>query len=352
MWPAGKTLALYALTRTGAQAASRLVRDMPGAALYLPVRLKEDFPEAEFFEQLAPALTANFRNYDGHILFCATGIVVRTLAPLLKSKTRDPAVVVADQEGRFAISLLSGHLGGANALARTVAGILNGRAVITTATDTQGLPSLEMAAAELGYGVENIKALAGISADLLEGRQVEVYDPGEWLRPVLEKWPGLFRLLKEDPPPGTRLVWVGWQAVEPIPDRLVIRPPCLALGLGCNRGTPVEEVEELWQEVFEGEGLSPACLKVLASVAAKRDEPGLLEFGRRLGLPIRFYEADELKQIKVPNPSAMVMRHMGVGSVCEAAAILATDKGRLVVQKRKSGNVTLAVALASFSSSD
>ena len=346
----GQGTAVYALTRAGARSAVRLAREMDGGELFLPGRLASDFPGAVAFDRLAQALAANFERYDGHVLFCAAGIVVRALAPLLQDKTRDPAVVVADQEGRHAVSLLSGHLGGANDLARKVAAILGGRAVITTATDIQGLPSLETEAVGLGCGVENIRALAKISSDLLDGVAVRVFDPGGWIRPVLERWPGLFEPLEQARGDEPKLVWVGWEALDPPPGWLILRPPCLALGIGCNRDTPAQEIQELFQEVFGQEGLSPACVFSLASVEAKRDEPGLLEFGRSLGLEPLFYGPDQLNEIEVPNPSAMVRRHLGVESVCEAAAILAADRGRLLVQKRKTKNVTLAVGLAGSSS--
>lgn len=342
----GRTTAIYALTRAGAGSAVRLAREMDGADLFLPGRLAHDFPGAISFDRLASALGVNFERYGGHVLFCATGIVVRALAPLLQDKTRDPAVVVADQEGRHAISLLSGHQGGANDLARRVAAILGGQAVITTATDVQGLPSLETEAVALGCRVENIRALAGISSDLLDGIPVRVLDPGGWLRPVLDRWPGLFETVAEARRDEPRLVWAGWESLDPPPGWLVVRPPCLALGIGCNRGTPAQEIREFFQEVFSREGLSPACVFSLASVEAKRDEEGLLEFGRSLGLDPVFYRPDQLNEIKVPNPSETVKKHLGVESVCEAAAILAADKGRLLVQKQKTKNVTLAVGLA------
>ena len=131
-------------------------------------------------------MSHNFNQYSGHVLVCAAGMVIRCLAPLLVNKTQDPAVVVVDQQGRFAVSLLSGHLGGANDLARQVAQALEGQAVITTATDNLGLPSLELEAKRLGLAVENLGALAGVSGALVDGRKVPVRDHGGWLGPVID----------------------------------------------------------------------------------------------------------------------------------------------------------------------
>ncbi len=348
-------VAIYALTSVGAERARLLGRGLEGSRLFLPRRLAGRVAGAEAFDRLGEVLAANFRSFGGHVLFCAAGMVVRSLAPLMRGKDRDPAVVVVDQRGRFAISLLSGHLGGANQLAGRVAEILGGQAVITTATDVEGLPSLEMVSREAGCAVENLGALARVSTVLLEGGQVEVFDPGGWLWSRLEPWPGRFKRLDREPTPrpdGPPLVWVGWRflAADPPPAWLVVRPPCLVAGVGCNRGTAVGELESLLRRVFDQAGLSLACLGRLASVAAKRDEAGLLALARRLGVETEFFEAEQINAVEVPNPSEAAQRHLGVRSVCEATARLAARGGPLLVEKQKSPNATVAVALASSGS--
>lgn len=344
-------LAVYAITGVGAELARGLALSLPGATLYLPRALAYAPDGEETFDRLTQALAANFHHFGGHVVLAAAGIVVRALAPLLQGKAQDPAVVVVDQAGRFAVSLLSGHLGGANALARRVAELLGGQAVITTATDSAGLPSLEMLAGELGLRVENLAALAKVSMSLLDGGQPAVHDPEGWLWPMLQRrWPGRFELLtqgQEDALAEKPLIWVGWRLLEPPPAWLVLRPPALSLGLGCNRGTSADEMESFIRQVLAEHGLSAASLCCLASVRAKSDEPGLLELAGRLGLPLEFFSAEELAAVEVPNPSATVARHMGVASVCEAAAMLAAMSRRLLVSKQKSPNVTLAVALKS-----
>lgn len=313
--------------------ARELTLALPEATLFLPQGLADPVAGEEASPGLTPALAANFGQFGGHVIFAAAGIVVRVLAPLLRHKAQDPAVVVVNQAGSFAVSLLSGHLGGANALARRVAEVLGGQAVITTATDSAGLPSLEMLAGELGFRVENLAALAKVSMALLEGQQPAVCDPAGWLWPTLQgRWPGLFSLLEPDQADqagGQPLIWVGHSLLEPRPSWLVLRSPALWAGIGCNRGTNADEMESL-----------------LRRVQAKSDEPGLLELAARLGLPLIFFSAEELALVEVPNPSATVARHMGVASVCEAAALLAGKSRRLLVSKQKSQNATLALALA------
>lgn len=344
-------LAVYALTAPAADTARRLAAGLAGAQVFLPERLAAAGEHG--FTKLAQALAANWPNYQGHLVLAASGVVVRAIAPLLESKAKDPAVVVLDGAGRYAVSLLSGHLGGANDLARQAARVLGGAAVITTATDAAHLPSLEQLAAELGWRWDDLKPLAAVSRELVEGRQVPVYDPGGWLTPHLTPWPGAFSQRSDSPPTGHAGpgVWVHWSQPAPGGSWLALRPPCLAMGLGMNRGTSAQELVDLVERVLSESGLSPLALATLASAEIKNDEAGLLELAEQMNLPLRFFTAEQLKKIKVPHPSAVVAKHLGTKSVCEAAAILAASKGPLLATKQKSKNATCAVALIPAASS-
>jgi cobalt-precorrin 5A hydrolase len=340
-------VAIYALTAAGAATARRLTADLPGATLFLPGRLAKAGEQS--FARLAKALGANFGLYPGHVVVAAAGVVVRAIAPLLTSKASDPAVVVVDPRGRFAVSLLSGHLGGANDLARQVADILGGQAVITTATDQEGLPALEMEAKTAGLVWDDLASLPRLARALVEGETVAVHDPQGWFWPGLhERWPerfiGLARWPAEEDAERP-LVVVTPRTFPSRPGWLVLRPRCLCLGLGCNRGTSADEMAGLIDDILAGQGLARTALACLASVEAKRDEEGLIELAQRLGLELEFFSAERLEAVAVPNPSGLVRQHMGTSSVCEAAAILAARGGPLMAGKRKSINVTLAVAL-------
>ena len=344
-----KSVAFYALTKQGAALARRLHQAVDGSDLFLPTRLAVSDSDEKPFHRVAEVLAENFMAYRGHVIFAATGIVVRSIAPLIRHKTQDPAVVVCDQAGQYCISLLSGHLGGGNQLARAMAKILGGKPVITTATDLAGLPSLEMLAMQLGMGAENIQALAKVSGDLLEGKPVGVWDPAGWLLPELEQWRERFVRMDELPDANLDrrpLVWVGWEKLDPPPHWLVIRPPCLVLGLGCRRDTGMDKIEKLVRQTFKDNNLHLPCLARLASVDAKQNEEGILQFARKLNLETIFYSQNDLNSVEVPNPSEKVQEKMGVESVCEAAAILTCRAGRLLVEKTKSDKVTCAVALA------
>jgi cobalt-precorrin 5A hydrolase len=337
--------AVYALTAGGARVARRIADGLDRADLFLPRRL-----EPGGFERLAEALAANWDRYPVHVVVAASGIVVRSIAPLLVHKTIDPAVVVVDETGRFALSLVSGHLGGANLAARRVAELTDGLAVITTATDAAGRPALDTLAAEQDLAVDNVGALSAISRMVLEDEPVPVYDPGRWLTQALAPWPECFRFWDRAPADRDRpLVFVGPQIMDPPGAWLFLRPPCLFLGLGCNRDTGLDEIEALVGSALAQHRLSPASVAGLASVEVKRDEPALLDLAERMKVPIRFFGRDELNTVTTPNPSGVVEKHLGVKSVCEAAAILAAGGGRLIIPKQKSLNATLAAACSGSS---
>jgi len=298
------------------------------------------------FDRLGPEIRRHFREFDGHVFVMSTGIVVRLIAPLLRAKTEDPAVVVLDELAVHAISLVSGHIGGANALARRVAQAVGATPVITTATDVNGLPAVDAITAERGLRIENPTAIRAVSMALLNGERIGVHDPMGWMGDSLEE----FAVSFED---GNweAGVWVDYRNAidsELAPTSAAIlrlRPPSLVAGMGCNRGTEVAELRTLLRETLDVADLSIRSLAAIASVDVKADEPGLLELARELGIPFQTFSREALRAVTdVPTPSEMVERHVGTPSVCEAAALLAAGEGgKLLVAKRKSVNGTVAV---------
>lgn len=344
--------AIYALTAVGAQLARALAVQL-GGDLFVSTRLANgEFDEHGSFDSLPPFVGAKFGKYSKHVFVAATGIAVRCVAPLLQGKDRDPAVVALDQRGRFVISLVSGHLGGANALATTIASITAGQAVVTTATDTEELPSLDVLAQERGLAIANLDGVKNVNIALLAGESVQVFDPHNWLRLTPEPgeehpWTAHFRPVSDehswiDGYPG---VWVDHRHTEPGKEMLVLHPPCLAVGVGCKRGTPAQAILDAVTSTLDQAGLAAASVLALASITAKQDEDGLLEAAAILGRGLFFYDPGELKTIPVPNPSARVLELMGVPSVSEAAALNCAGAETLLVEKTACNGVTVAVAL-------
>ncbi len=336
--------AVYTLTPRGARLARTLALGLSGD-LYLPRELASAYG-ARPFDRIMDVVARCFPRYKGHVFVAAAGIAVRAVAPLLGTKDQDPAVIVMDQGGRFAVSLLSGHLGGANELAEAAARITGGTPIITTATDEAGVPSWDLIALRQGMAIRDIRAVKSVNMAALRGDPLAVYDPEQRLG--LEDLPGvdLVRSLEGLPPRGPA-VMVTWQ--EPAGDspgtRLVLHPRSLVAGVGCNRGTPAAEILDLITTTFAGRRLALKALKCIATIEDKQGETGIREAAERLGAGLEFHPAGRVREVDVPNPSEVVGRHMGVKSVCEATAILSSKGGTLLVPKTRSRNATLAVAL-------
>lgn len=340
-------IAVWAITPNGAGLADRMAAALPNAEVFGTERL-DRLPETAIrFESLPQAVAAHFRRYGGHVFIMATGIVVRTLQGLLVHKTEDPAVVVVDDRGTFAISLVSGHIGGANRLAEQVAAAIGAQPVVTTATDVNGAVAIDSLAVELGLTIETPSAIKTVNMALLTGSPLEVHDP---LGLLAGRLPAVAPEGREAA--AAARVWVDDRLFAVPPGALVLRPPSLWAGIGCNRQTALEEIRDLLFSTLRSVGLAATCLKGLASVDLKRGEPGLAALARELGLPLQFFSREAIAAVEalVPTPSAAVAHHIGVKSVCEATAILASRGGSLIVPKRSSRNATVAVARINFTS--
>ncbi|MFJ2610163.1 precorrin-3B C(17)-methyltransferase [Streptomyces sp. NPDC087425] len=266
------------------------------------------------------AVRAAFAQCEQVVCFLATGAVVRLIAPLLGDKTSDPGVVCVDESGRFAVSLVGGHGGGANELAREVGELLGALPVVTTATDAVGVPGLDT----LGLPVEG--AVAAVSRALLDGEPVALDAEVSWPLPPLPVAEA-----------GAYTIRVTDRDVQPGAQDVLLRPPTLVVGVGASKGAPVDEVLDLIGTALREAGLSARSVGQLATVDAKSEEPGIVAAAERLGVPLVTYAAEELAGVEVPNPSAAPLAAVGTPSVAEAAAL--AGGGELLVPKRKSAAV-------------
>lgn len=346
-------IAVVAITRGGAQLGQRLCKSMAGLQFFVSSRYAgRAGSRCNRFEpsELKSLIASLWKKYDGFVLIMATGIVVRVIAPLLESKEVDPAVVVMDDAGRFAVSLLSGHLGGANELAERCAFASGARAVITTATDANDLPSFDLLAREQGWVIDDISRVKTLNTLLLDNEAIAVVDPTGQSRSWLHgrgkvSFFNTFTEAVDSTAHGFMFVTNRHLPQQTTPEQLLIlRPRNLVLGIGCNRGTPVDEIEAFVTLHLKRLFLSPKSVSCIATVAAKRNEAGLVEFAERLGVPLHCFEIDELNQVVFPSPpSEHALAAIGVAGVAEPAAILASGGGSLLLKKVKSANVTLAV---------
>jgi len=352
------TVAIWAITPKGANLGRKIAENLPDADLYVSANLERSNISSNTFKRLSGALPRFFNKYNGHIFIMSTGIVVRIIASLLRHKTVDPAVVVVDEMGNHSISLVSGHIGGANMLAKKVAGLIGADPVISTATDIRRVPSIDVLAIEKGLFIENPDAIKGVNMAFLTGKKIYFHDPFGLLMDSIPKSNLILDADSDrnDPEdiPKTYLKEISGVFICDVrfdlpPQMLILRPESLVAGIGCNRNTSMEEMKSFLHEVLEKFRLSFNSLKCIATINIKKDEPGLLALSEELELPITFYDREELNQIKtIETPSLMVEKFTGVKSVCEAAAILASNNGKLIVPKHSTRNVTIAIARKSF----
>lgn len=275
---------------------------------------------------LGAAIRERWGDADGFVLFAATGIAVRTIAPLLGDKRDDPAVVCVDEAGRYAIALVGGHAGGANALARDVAAHLGAEPVVTTATDAAGLPALDLLP---GFTAEG--DLAGVTRATLDGTAPVVASE-------LAGWPAPSSLATG---PGPHRVVVTDRVVAEADGLVVLRPPSLVVGVGTSSAAPPADVADLVASTLTAHGLAAASVAEVATIDRRATEPAVVALGR----PLRCFTSEELAAVEVPTPSDVVAAAVGTPSVAEAAALLAAGPGaELVVAKQKNAVSTVAVA--------
>lgn len=320
--------AIFYITENGLKLSERLLE------LYKNVRI------LKFNSDIIPEIWNECKNL---IFIMATGIVVRTIAPLIKNKKADPAVVVLDEKGRYVISLLSGHLGGANELAREIAEFLGGESVITTSSDVNNLTAIDLWARDKGLFIENEDKLPEIVRRLIDNGFINVYSEIE-----MELPPEFKRV--SDLNSADLVISIKDSRFMIQDARLILRPKNLIVGIGCNSGTSAEEIEDAVRKVLSEKRLSFHSIHSIATIKRKASEPGLIDFAKRHGLEITSFNAEELNFIVNLQPSAFslsetVFNATGAYGVSEPAALLASDEKELLIPKQKIGNVTVAVAV-------
>lgn len=352
-------IGLIAATAAGRRTAAELAERLPEARL------------VEAPEGVAASLRRAWQECDQVVALLAVGATVRLLAPLLGDKASDPGVVCVDEARRFAVPVLGGHAGGANALAERIAELLDAVPVVTTATDATGIPGLDT----LGWAVEG--AVAAVTRAVLDGTPVRLENPQGHPLPALPPnvtgsapaGSPVLRVTDRLEPPSDAVSSDPLPS-DPLPSDLpeddgapvaVLRPRTLVVGVGASRGVPAEEVTDLIGAALEEAGLSAASVAALATVDAKAGEPGLLEAARAYGVELVALPGEVLAAVEVPNPSEAPLAAVGTASVAEAAALAhargavaahpglapaPADVAELLVPKRKSVRADGSPAMA------
>lgn len=282
---------------------------------------------------------AGFKEDQALIFISATGIAVRAIAPFVRHKYEDPAVLVLDEQGHYVISLLSGHVGGANALARVLATFTGGIPIISTATDINGVFAVDEWAKKQGYYIRNPEEVKLFSAALLRGEQINVVTPFKVQMPL----PKQFTQTEE-----------GGYTLEVTTKRdkgkesLQVIPPIITLGIGCKKGISKDAIETFIMTTLKEANLCIEAVGSMATIDLKKEEEGLLAVAKKYSWPLYFHSSEALMQLPGDfSSSAFVQQITKADNVCERAAV-ATSGGRLIVKKQSYNGVTLALAEAPF----
>jgi cobalt-precorrin 5A hydrolase len=362
-----KELAIVAITKGGVEITRRLREAFADADFLISEKFASAAGEGAIPLKgpLSKNVGAFFHAYSKIIFLISLGAVVRLIAPHLKEKHVDPAVLVVDDRAQFVISVLSGHVGGANAFTERVAKALGAAPVITTASDVGKTIPVDILGRELGWTLEGDENVTRVSASVVNEEPIAfLQETGEknwWSRPTplppnIDCLDSLGALMEKELAGkryGAYLVVTDRlrnSFPESMQERMVLyRPKSLDLGMGCDRGTPIEEIEALIGTTLGENGLSMASVRALATLDQKSDEPAFLQLCEKNGWRLAAFPKEELQQVEgILTPSAVVEKWVGTPSVSEAAALRSSGAAGLLIPKVKAKRATLAVVRLVF----
>ena len=355
--------AIVAITKHGVQLGRELQQSFSQGDLYYMGKFEHGDEEQKHIQMFTGTvrllLPTLFKQYKGLILIISLGAVVRMIAPILKDKKTDPGVVVIDDRGENVISVLSGHLGGANELTHEVAAAMGANPIITTASDVQKTIPVDLFGSRFGWVWDSDEKLTPVSASVVNEEHVAiVQETGErnwWMRDT--PMPEQIKLY----PSTQAAIDVNAHATLLITDRIIepeeevllengviYRPKSIVLGMGCNRGTSIEEIEQVIDETLAELKLSKKSVKALCTIDLKKDEQCFIDITKKYHWEFITYTPAELNEIDFPTPSETVFKYTGAYGVSEPAAMRYAQVETLILQKKKSGNVTISVARRPF----
>ncbi|MEK4092395.1 cobalt-precorrin 5A hydrolase [Viridibacillus sp. FSL H8-0110] len=354
--------AIVAITKHGVQTARNLHQSFVHSDVYYMSKFEQGDEQQKhiqlFTGSVRMLLPTLFKQYKGIIMIISLGAVVRMIAPILVDKKTDPAVVVIDDRAENVISVLSGHLGGANELTHEVASALNARAVITTASDVQKTIPVDLFGARFGWVWDSADKLTPVSASVVNEEPVAiVQESGEknwWhlqtpMPENIKQYPSITKAIDAKPKGALiithRLLTKAEEAI--LENGVVYRPQNVVIGMGCNRGTSSEEIEQVILETLQELQISIKSVKALCTIDLKKDEQGFLQTVAKYGWDFKYYTPTELNIATIEAPSDTVFKYTGAYGVSEPAVRLYTGSDDLALVKKKSGNTTISVAVIS-----
>ncbi len=325
--------AIYAFTSKGIARAEEIAR-----GLNLPNEIFSFMASAENKVNLSESLQDNWHNYDAHIFVGATGIAVRSIAPLLDNKLVDPAIIACPESGSHIISLTSGHIGGANRLARRIARITGGQAVISTATDVNKLPAIDEIVATEQARILNAENIKFLNSAILDNKKIAFLGKKSVYENAFKNTSVYYAENANTVQEEYAIAWDYNENTNNIKHTLKIESPSFILGIGCKKRTDFDLVKSSLETFLQEHSLTTEHIAHIASCNLKKEEEALLQLSQELNIPIQFYDEEILNTILVPNPSSKVLEKTEkTSSVSEASALYALEN--IYQQKAKANSL-------------
>ena len=343
-------VSVLAITKNGISIGEKLKELFPNWNIFAPVKLSNENNDIVWYsEPTTDKIIELFKNSNALICLFSLGAVIRLIAPHLKDKKTDPAVIVIDDKTNFVISVLSGHIGGANELTQEISEKLNALPVITTAADVNKTIAVDLVGREFGWRIDDDTTVTKISAHMVNAESIGVFQQTgnkKWYK-ELPKNVKIYDSLEELKKSNSKAHLIISDAVidnELSQESVIYRPQSLVIGIGLHWDTSKNTIREGIELCLKKFNLSSKSIAKLVSIKKPEDVQGLIDLGKEMQIPVEYVDREELAEIITPNPSSTVKAFEGTASVSEAAAIK-VSKGELIVQKQKfPPNLTIAIA--------
>jgi len=338
------------ITKNGVNIGENLKKLFPNWRVFAPSKLSNENSGITWYsEPTSEKIVELFKNNNALICIFSLGAVIRLISPYLKDKKSDPAVIVIDDKTNFVISVLSGHIGGANELTEEIAGKLGSLPVITTAADVNKTISVDLVGREFNWKIDNDSTVTKISAHMVNEESIGVLqETGEkkWYK-QLPKNVVIYENIEDLKKSNTKAYLIISDKIiddDIVKESVIYRPPSLVVGIGLHWNTSKDTIREGIEFCFKKFKLSSKSIAKLVSIKKPEDVQGLIDLGKEMGITVEYVNREDLAEISAPNPSETVEAFEGTASVSEAAAIK-VSKGELIVEKQKfPPNLTIAIA--------
>ena len=343
-------VSVLAITKNGINIGERLKELFPNWDIFVPSKLSNENKSITWYsEPTSDKIIELFKNSNALICLFSLGAVIRLIAPYLKDKKTDPAVIVIDDKTNFVISVLSGHIGGANELTQEISEKLNALPVITTAADVNKTIAVDLVGREFGWKIDDETTVTKISAHMVNAEPIGVFQQTgnkKWYK-ELPKNVTIYNSLEELKKSNSKAYLIISDTIidnELAQESVIYRPQSLVIGIGLHWDTTKDTIKDGIEHCLKKFNLSSKCIAKLVSIKKPEDVQGLIDLGKEMQIPVEYVNREELAEIITPNPSSTVKAFEGTASVSEAAAIKISN-GELIVEKQKfPPNLTVAIA--------